>query len=102
MRRGRRSEKPKTLLVPTHDVWMAWAVARLGYRWCWVPCTAGRGCLSPMGQPNPQMQAYAYGPESAESQGQSAGGGGGMGGHVRKCQPLILTCLQPEKDLMNL
>lgn len=47
--------------------------------------TAGRGRLSPLRQPSPQTQAYAYGPESAESQGQSAGGGGGWVGTFAVC-----------------
>lgn len=70
---GRRLERPKTPLFPTHNVWMARAAARLGYRWRWVHAQQGVGVWAPCGS----MPAYTYCPESAESQGQSACGGGG-------------------------
>lgn len=43
MTRGRRLERPKMLLVATHDVCVAWAVVRLGYRWRWVYTQQGVG-----------------------------------------------------------
>lgn len=70
---GRRLERPNTPLFPTHNVWMARAAARLGYRWRWVHAQQGVGVCAPCGS----MPAYTYCTESAESQGQSACGGGG-------------------------
>lgn len=45
----RRLERPKTPLFPTHDVWMAWAAARLGYRWRWVHAQQCVGVWAPCG-----------------------------------------------------
>lgn len=78
---GRRWERPKLLLVPTHGVWMAGAVSRLGYRWRWVYAQQAVGVWSSAAA-KPSNAGVRIRPRVSWVTGTICWWGWGMGGHV--------------------